>query len=119
MTEKIQHKQENQKVNKELKGPPKMKFRPVSAKTIREINKLTEPKKYVEWRQGTFKALMDHLGNRTLQPEKTAKFTESVTTSKEIKELMDNELVGKIDRVNGPLKLILTIYGKWVESRLS
>lgn len=47
------------------------------------------------------------------------KFMESISQSKDIYELLiETTIIDKIDKIGGPIKLALTIAGKYMESSL-
>lgn len=79
-----------------------------------------EQPKYVEYRNGFIGVSSEIIAKKTLQNENQREhFVKSIATSKDLKSLLvDNEMINKLDSLDGPLKIALTILAKLYEARV-
>ena len=75
-------------------------------------------KRYIEYRTGLFKGVIEGISKATLNCEDKQKtFMSLVSNSNDIKSLViDTSLVKTLDRIDGLPKLLFTLFSKWAEA---
>jgi len=95
---------------------PKQHPIPMRSYAFNDMPTMTYGKKYVSYRKGLLLNIFQLISQYGNFGDKDL-FVKDCLNDPDINELLNNQVTDKLDEMNGPLKLLLTIYSKFISHK--